>query len=88
MPAGATTRAAHFGQCAPETVKPDSVMAIVSPESAGVLDDCNRCGESNRYYSYARFDRGARVFAFCCALLYAFLSIELIDAIVTSMLKH
>jgi hypothetical protein len=39
------------------------------------------------YYPATRFDRGARLFAFCCAVLYAVLTGGLIVAIVKATLQ-
>jgi hypothetical protein len=43
--------------------------------------------ERVRHYSAARFDRGARLLAFCCAALYAVLSGGFIFAIVKATLR-
>jgi hypothetical protein len=40
-----------------------------------------------RYYTQARFDKGARAFGFGCAILYTALIVMLVDAVVTALLK-
>jgi hypothetical protein len=57
-----------------------------SPDFATVRDGFERRDDDVRYYTTTRFDKGARVFAFCCAVIYAVLSGGLIVAIVKATL--
>ena len=57
-----------------------------SPDFAGVRADFDRGEKPVRLNGTAQFDRGARAFAFCCAVIYAVLGGELIVAIVKATL--
>jgi hypothetical protein len=57
-----------------------------SPDFATVRDGFERGDDDVRYYARTRFDKGARAFAFCCAVIYAVLSGGLIIAIVKATL--
>ena len=59
---------------------------MLSPDSATSPRDFDRCGEDVRHYSATKFDKGARAFAFCCAVLYAVLTGGLILAVVKATL--
>jgi hypothetical protein len=58
----------------------------LSDSTAGGAD-YDRSAEDVRYYPAARFDKGARAFAFCCAVLYAVLTGGLILSIVKATLQ-
>jgi hypothetical protein len=57
-----------------------------SPDSATSPRDFDRGGEDVRHYTATQFDKGARAFAFCCAVLYAVLTGGLIVSIVKATL--
>ena len=59
---------------------------MLSPDSATSPRDFDRPGEDVRHYAATQFDKGARTFAFCCAVLYAVLTGGLIVAIVKATL--
>lgn len=59
---------------------------MLSPESATSRHNFDCPGEDVRYYTATQFDKGARTFAFCCAVIYAVLSAGLIIAIVKATL--
>jgi hypothetical protein len=58
-----------------------------SPDFATVDDGFERHHDDVRFYPTSRFDKGARAFAFCCAVIYAVLSGGLIFAIVKATLR-
>ena len=60
---------------------------MLSPDSATSPRDFERRGEDVRHYTATQFDKGARTFAFCCAVIYAVLSAGLIVALVRATLR-
>jgi hypothetical protein len=58
----------------------------LSDSTAGHAD-YDRSAGGVRNYPAARFDKGARAFAFCCAVLYAVLTGGLILSIVKATLQ-
>jgi len=58
-----------------------------SPDFAGVRADFARGHKHVQFNDAARFDRGARAFAFCSAVLYAVLSGGLVVAIIKAALQ-
>jgi hypothetical protein len=59
---------------------------MLSPDSATSPRDFDRSGEDVRHYAATQFDKGARPFAFCCAVIYAVLSAGLVVALVKATL--
>ena len=58
-----------------------------SSDSTAGHADYERGAVDVRYYPATRFDKGARVFAFCCAVLYAVLTGGLIITLVKATLQ-
>jgi hypothetical protein len=59
---------------------------MLSPDSATSPRDFDHRSENVRHYAATQFDKGARTFAFCCAVIYAVLSAGLLAALVKATL--